>query len=593
MSDPSQLCKVTNQSGNDAVVMIPTTSTPTSTSGDIVVYNQSLAVLATVEGGTIINNTATGTVTLDQTYIDPTTKAVTPSILYELLICDASWYSPVANLSVMQSFTSPGTYAPQTATSAEAKSLSDAGSFIQTTQAYPRSKLTTDYQAALTGASSSAKTAADGSSGSAQATSDSITDTTNTFFQSTEGYKGVTLAAVVAMQSYYANFPFVWAQYSASAVTYYLYGNDIKTKTTTFEGTMVLTPPKTIDLSKVNGGYIVIFNPAKTPADTSTVDVDTSKAVALTYDNGLFVDQPGGDIQNIAVKGMFMLKRNLTLVQTDISILPVITGTTYGVTALGFNSPQLSTSANDEFWDALFDPKTSSQVFQSIMTLGGAVMMLHFAATSLWGIGKWMKEKIAGSKDTKASATKDDLKEADEAQKPLSDQMDADVKAISDGTQTAPDSLEDAQSTIDEASGSLGNNMNAGQIGNGLEAQAKSAETLEQYASEMTTEQMESLESVATNVKSTSEDLNTAVDSQEDLGTAVDTAQKSMLEINTSSSQLADDLGTTISTQEADQIKANEAATTEASETVDEMQESSEKETTDDDPIADDPIEVP
>ncbi|MEM8650468.1 MAG: hypothetical protein AAGF54_08070 [Pseudomonadota bacterium] len=591
MTNSSNDCKVTNKSGAEVVVMVPTTSDPNSTSSNTAVYNQNLEILATKEGGNIIRDGASGTITLNQTYPDPKTGKQEQSLLYDLLISTTSWYYPVANLSVMQDFfDTPPSYPDQTATAANQKSLSDAASFLQTTAAYPTSQLTKNYQAALSGAQTTAQSQANGGSGSANSVANSVTDSVNAFFKSTDSYQDVTLAAVVAVQSYYEKFPFVWGQYKTSAVTYYIYGND--GSTTTFQGSLVLTPPSTLDLTKVNGGYTIKFNPAKNPSDTTTVDVDISQAVDITYTNGLFVTDPDKDISQIAVKGNFMLKRNFTQVQTDTQILPVITGSVYGLTALGYDSPQKSNDKSSDFWDTLFHPKTSAQVFQSIMEIGGAIMMLHFFATSLWGIFKWVKGKISGSKNTEASVTEDDFKsQLEDIKTELSNKIDEAVKNITNDKESAPDNPEDAVDQITEETGNITDNMNAAQVQDGLEAQANTAETLEQYASEMTSEQLENLESIATDIKTANSNLQDAIDSQENLSDVVDTAQTSMNDIGTQNTDLSSDLGDKISAEEKESIEVNEAATTEASETVDNMKEAAKEDAENASPEAGDEIE--
>ncbi|AWF80536.1 hypothetical protein BTJ40_06775 [Microbulbifer sp. A4B17] len=585
----SNLCKITNQSGQDVVVITPTTSDPTSASDATKVYNQNLEILALKEGGNVTNNGKSGTVTLDQTYTDPKTNKPTQSLLYNLLISNSTWYYPVANLSVMQDFTTE-TYPDQIVTNADAKSLQDAASFIQTTQAYPTSKLTKDYQAALSSTQSTAQTAADGSSGSAQNVSNSITESVNNFFESTDSYKDVTLAAVTAMQSYYDKFPFAWAKYSKTAVTYYLYGND--GSTTTFQGTLVLTPPSTIDLTKANGGYTIKFNPAKKPSDTTTVDVDASKAVSLTYADGLFTDSTGSDISQIAVKGMFMLKRTFTQVETDTSILPVITGSVYGLTVTGFDSPQLSDDKNSDFWSALFHPKTSAQVFSSVMEIGGAIMMLQFFASSLFGMFKWAKGKISTAKDVDESATKsefdDNMKETEDT---LNESISDNIKEMSDGKIKEPGSPEEALDTIDEQTTSINDNQNAANIQEGLDNQEDTLETLGEYESSMTEEQIEGLESTAKKLKETTNELNDAIEGQTDLGNVVDTAKQSMDDISTQTTDLATNLSDQITEEQQQAIKENQTATEQVSEEVDKMNEAQEETTTNDNPEGEDPIE--
>lgn len=592
MTDPSQLCAVTNQSGSKAVVITPTTSDPDSTSGNIAVYDQNLEILTTQEGGETIANGGTGTVTLDQTYVDPDTGKTEESLLYDLLVSTSDWYYPLANLSVMQDFfDEPPSYPPQTATQDMAKAMSDTASFLQTISAYPTSQLTQNYEKAMSGSLDTAQDQATGESGSANDVSESTTDSVNAFFQSTESYQDVTLASVVAMQSYYDKFPFVWGQFQTTVVTYYLYGND--GATTTFQGSLVLTPPDSVDLTKPNGGYAIAFNPAKNPSDTTTVDVDTSKAIPITYENGLFLSDPSSDISQIAVRGTFMLKRNFTQVPTDTQILPVITGSVYGLTTIGYDSPQLSDQPdNSDFWDTLFHPQTSAEVFQSIMTIGSAIMMLHFFITSAWGIVKFFKGKISKTKDTEAPATKDELNsQLEDIKNELNQKIDDAVKNITDGREEAPADPEAALETLNAETQTMSDNMNAAKVQDGLEAQAETVETLEQYAEEMTPDEMVQLESTATDIKETDENLQQAIDSQENLGDAVETAQKDMDGINEQTTQLSNELSDTISADQQQSIEENAQLTEEVSETVDDMQKANEEDAAATDPEAGEEIE--
>jgi hypothetical protein len=59
-------------------------------------------------------------------------------------------------------------------------------------------------------------------------------------------------------------------------------------------------------------GYTCSFAPAVNPSDTGKADVDTSKAVSLTYDNHVFVDDINASTPKIALKGNFQLKRVFT-----------------------------------------------------------------------------------------------------------------------------------------------------------------------------------------------------------------------------------------------------------------------------------------
>src|ERR1700678_1451289 len=385
--DPTKEIKVTNNSGTSIVIMLPTTSTQTTDANGTMVYGQSLEVLTAVDGTTAVANNATETFVLDQTYTDPDTGDQDYSTIYDLLPSTANWYAPVANIGVMQSFTIPASYPAQTVTAAGAAAFQNAGTFVQTISAYPSSGLATSYQQALGQATTNASGQANGSAGSSGAVAGSISDATNAFFAGTKTFQNVTLEAVVAVQSYYASFPFVWAEFAASTTTYYLYSSN--GTATSFVGTLSLTPPKTVNIAVANGGYTCTFTPASNGSHTTTVNVDSSAAKSVTYTNGLFVDNVDSDIPQVAIKGTFQIKSTFTGKSTDTQIITVLTGTVDNATCIGFDSPQLSQNTSDSFWDTLFHPKNSAQIFQSIMQIGGAVMLLAFVGQSAYGIYKW------------------------------------------------------------------------------------------------------------------------------------------------------------------------------------------------------------
>jgi hypothetical protein len=133
----------------------------------------------------------------------------------------------MANIGLMQNiFVTPPNFTPQTATAAEQQSIANADLFYQTIQAYPTSQLATDYQTAMSRTITSASSQANGSANSTANASDTITQNVNAFFQGTKQFQNVTLASLVAVESYYDKFPFIWAQYKST--TYYLYSRSSK-----------------------------------------------------------------------------------------------------------------------------------------------------------------------------------------------------------------------------------------------------------------------------------------------------------------------------------------------------------------------------
>ncbi|AWF81765.1 hypothetical protein BTJ40_13540 [Microbulbifer sp. A4B17] len=581
----SNLLKVTNQSGHDIVVITPVTSDPTS-AGDAKVYNQDLKILTLKEGGTVIKKGESGTVDLDQSYTDSKTNQ---SLLYNYLISDFNWYYPIANLTIMQDLTN-SSYPNQTITSDQAKSMSQAASFIQTIQAYPDSQLTEDYQTALSGIQISAQTAADGTNGSAQNVSNSITASVNNFFKSTDIYKDVTLAAVTAMQSYYDKFPFAWAQYSKTAVTYYLYGND--ENKTTFQGTLVLTPPSTIDLTKANGGYTIKFNPAKEPSDTTTVDVDTSKAVSITYSDGLFISGTGSDVHQIVTQGVFMLKRTLTNVSSDTSIIPVMTGTVHDIQVIGFDNPQLSNaksgSSDAEFWKTLFLSNISPKVLKSIEEVSGSLTMLGFTASLayrvyLWSLGKGELNIPLSEAEFNAEYKKFQQESYDSASSKINE--------LFEGKVEVPKSFQEALETVQGEFTKLSNNIDAAELEGAFDASREILKTLGNNEINMSQQQKESLQSIAETLKESSLQLNEAVDKQTELNQGIKDAKADLAEIGTNTGELTKDVSGHLSEQESIQISDNTQLIEDIIKNIDEISEINEVESESSKLELDEPIE--
>ena len=581
--DPTKEIKVTNNSGTSIVIMLPTTSTQTTDANGTMVYGQSLEVLTAVDGTTAVANNATETFVLDQTYTDPDTGDQDYSTIYDLLPSTANWYAPVANIGVMQSFTIPASYPAQTVTAAGAAAFQNAGTFVQTISAYPSSGLATSYQQALGQATTNASGQANGSAGSSDAVAGSISDATNAFFAGTKTFQNVTLEAVVAVQSYYASFPFVWAEFAASTTTYYLYSSN--GTATSFVGTLSLTPPKTVNIAVANGGYTCTFTPASNGSDTTTVNVDSSAAKSLTYTNGLFVDNVDSDIPQVAIKGTFQIKSTFTGKSTDTQIITVLTGTVDNATCIGFDSPQLSQNTSDSFWDTLFHPKNSAQIFQSIMQIGGAVMLLAFVGQSAYGIYKWAR----GLGNAKQPTTQELLdQQMEKFQKSQKDAIDDLVKKMSGGKENPPASPDDAQTLASEQTSVVADNQSAIKLQDGFQAQADSLQELAEFAPEMTTTQLQTLEKVGGEVQKSATALEQA--DPANLGPVVEAQTPALQSVSTQFSTLETQVSSSVSESTKASIAENTELVNDAHTQSEEIQDNDEGLPDEDAPAADDPI---
>jgi hypothetical protein len=480
-ADPSKLQKIINNSGGDISVLLPLASNESHSANSVVSFNGDMELLTVTKGGNTIKSADNDTVLLDRTIKDSDTGETNYEMGYDLLIGTPTWLVPVANIGVVQDYDdddpSKTFFDDVTVTADQKTALQQTVAFLQTIAAYPDSELANNYLAAMDNTNKDVDSGADGSSGSADAVQGKIDSGVAAFFASTKSYQKVTLADIVYVQAYYNSFPFVWAQYNDSA-TYYLYSSD--STTTVFEGALSLKKPATIDISQANGGYTCSFLPAVTPGDTTKFDVDQTKAKTLTYTNGLFVDDATADIPTIALHGSFQLKRTFTKDPNDTKIIVVICGTVNGATAVGFDQAQV-TKADDttEDWlDSLFHPKTAAEIFNSVMTILGALMMLHFVGSLLYGIYKWAKGQGAAKKPVdKAGLDAERDKAGSDYKSKASDR----VKKMSNNKESISDTPEDGLNTAVTEKGSLSDCVSAGQAESGLVKMKNNLKSLEDY----------------------------------------------------------------------------------------------------------------
>jgi hypothetical protein len=275
--------------------------------------------------------------------------------------------------------------------------MSQAMLFYQTIAAYPGSKLSQDYVAALQAAKEAAEAKADGSPQSADAVATAIENALQSFFKGTTVYNQVTMAHLAAVDAYHTQLPFPWAR-RKDDFTYYLYGSD--DTSSLFAGTLTLKKSGAVDVTKTNGGYTCQFVPAVASADLSKADVDDSKSITLTYKDGLFVDNPETATPKIALHGDYMLNRMFTVNADDNSLVTIISGVVNGLLCIGLDSPQKSDSSEKPiaaatssatnnatiYWERLTHPKSMTDWVVSIMTLVGTVLLVPALAGAVYGI---------------------------------------------------------------------------------------------------------------------------------------------------------------------------------------------------------------
>jgi hypothetical protein len=581
--DTSKICQITNSAGMDVVVGMPLTSAEvenspnpkTAISGDFVIL--SLGSSGTTPSY-VIKNGGSDTVTLDRTHKDSKTGKQVYSYGYDLLISTSDWYRPIDNIAVIQNF-DPDGYDPQKATPDGDTAMKSTADFYQTISAYPTSKLAQDYVSAMKQTDDNANSKADGSVNSAQAVNDSINTDAANFFKNTTNYKNVTLVDVVVLESYYNRFPFVWAQYGNA--TYYLYSND--GTATTFAGTLVLQKPDTLDITKPNGGYTCTFTPASNPSDLTKLDVDPSQATALTYSDGLFAD----DSDLISIKGSFQLKRTFTKVSTDKTIVVTMCGSINGLTSLGFDESQAKTpdDSTQDWLNTLFHPTTAAGIFNSVMTILGALMMLHFVISTIYGIGKWIKEAIAG----KTPVTQADLQaQRTSINEEIKAKLDAIYEKVSNNKSTLPDNSVDAQAKAATETSSLSDQVSKAQIEDNMGKMNINLKNVEPFAA-----QDADLQGRLENIAGEVHDAHTTIENAttpEDLNTALSDVRPKMSTMTGDITTLNTDISNAVEQDQKQTIEDNQKVMDDVQTAVDEEAKTAEDEdadTTDTDPEAD------
>jgi hypothetical protein len=580
--DPTEEIQITNSTPSPIVILIPSTRTPDA--NGTLVYGENLELLTAVDGSTSVPASATKTFVLDQTLVDPDTGQSEYNSIYDLLPRTADWLAPVANITVMRAG-HPGSYPATTVTAATAPAFQNAGAFLQTISAYPTSALAKSYQQAVNQAVGNASGAANGSPGSAEATAQNIPATVNTFFQGTKDYQNLTQDKLVVVQSYYDAFPFVWAEYANGPTTYYLYSSN--GHATSFVGTISLTPPAVLNVAVANAGYTCTFTPAANGSDTSTVAVTASAAKSLTYTGGLFVNDVDADVPEVALRGTFQVKSTFTGKAADTQIITVLTGSVSSATCIGFDSPQLSTDPDSTFWDTLFHPKNAAQIFQSIMQIGGFLMLLVFAGQTIYSVVQWARGLAAKNKPMTLEEFQTKMQEALKTQQ---DQFADAVKKVSADRVEAPADADAVQSAIAEQTDIVGDNVISIKLEISLNIQVENVEGLAQYASGMDTASLTALESAAAKIEASQQALDEAPTDR--LGPVVDAQAPVVEALNGNIASLQTAVSSEIDASVDASITANAQVVDTAVQEVNDTLDGQESIGTDDAPKAD-PIEIP
>lgn len=341
---------VTNNSSVD-IIMLDGFGTDDSQ----VAYGQSLKQWQTTDGLPAVKAGATGTIVLDDWHDFNGTSTYTK--VYSIIYAKASNLFPVKiKGSVLVSKTQ--SYTPVTITGDDATVMTQTQEFIQTLMANPTSPMAQKYATALKAASDSSNSDTD------------VDDPVGAFFASTDGFKAVTLDSITAVQTYYDNFPYVWASYQSSK-SYYFYTTD--STTVTYLGSMTITVPATPTTDKSLPGFSFTYTDA------------SNKQTALQYIDGLFLDNK--DVPNICLSGLFVKKSMLTKNSADNVIVPIVTGTIFSDKVLGYEDQRDTSKPDDpnDKWSGMYNmlhPTNFAGALSLFLTFVGICMGIKYLRES-------------------------------------------------------------------------------------------------------------------------------------------------------------------------------------------------------------------
>lgn len=359
-----QSLAITNDSGTDVVVLDAYNSaTNVASNSPQQGYNQTLKALPLTAGGTVLANGATGTVTLNDTRIDPKTKQPLPNYLYQLLISDARSLFPVLNAGVALDFATMG-YPPVTATAAAAKNMQTALAFHQNIMAYPGSKLAKDFVTALNQAQQ-------------QSTPDAMMKAMAAYFNTTKGFQGLDFPSYMAVSTYLQAFAWTWGLGSGNTPgrTYWLYASSdaqggSSGGSPSSQGKIVFSggASGTGDPTDPDSGYTIKLSPA------------SGSDVTLYFSSGQLVNDRNADVPSIALQGTFGLKSTFTQQASDNVLWPIFVGTIDGKQVIG-----VSQEPEDAFvkWLKSLLPKSFNDVINDFLKVMGVVMAIDFIKTKL------------------------------------------------------------------------------------------------------------------------------------------------------------------------------------------------------------------
>lgn len=415
-SSVNTACRITNNAGKEVIVLDAYNSATNVTNNSPKKgYQQSLKVLGLAEGGQVIADGGTGTVTLNDTRIDAGGKTQ-PNYLYQLLISEPKSLFPVMNAGVALDFTAdPMGYPPITVTAAAAKNMNLAFTFCQHIMAYPTSNLAKGFQQSLTDAQK-------------EKTVDGMMQKIADYFNSTKGFKGLDFPSYLAVSSYLKAFAWKWGldDDGKPGRTYWLYGapsadhsSSSGSASIVNYGSITVThqsdAPNPADPNDPNSGYAFSFAP------------ESGGNLALSFSEMQLVDDAEADTPAICLQLSFALKSQFTQDSKDVTLWPVMVGTLNGVKVIGVSQKPEDAIVK---WLKNLLPKSFNDVVNMFLKVMG-----------IWMAYDFLKNKLAGKKDK----LEDDKTNENKGKEPTDDQQkEADQSADDVGKSALDDERSDA-----------------------------------------------------------------------------------------------------------------------------------------------------
>ena len=384
-----------------------------------VMYEQSLSYLTPKDSSTsTVKASAKATLDLKDTHLGSDNTTVMPNTRYAVIFARADNLCPVATAAVK--LDTNYLAAPIIVAEADRQDMILAQKFYQYMTAFPTSATAKGYVAAVNDAQTNGESVAE------------MDAAVTKFFQGTDDYKTLTLEKVLAVSTYYAQYPIVWTDNKPSK-TYYLYSSD---------GTKITD----MGFVKLALGTIT---PGKDLTGFSFVYTDASgKTTNLSYSKGQLVEDITLDLPTICLQGLFTQRSTFTKSTDDTAIITALSGTVNGYKVLGYDTKQTPDSDDSTKWSGLYTllhPKDAMGVIQLFMTIMGVVMGIDFICKMLKGNKDAATDKADKDGRDPSSVEMDQIKSNTKAQM---EQIKAENQKMLDKFQ---DQLKESSDNINDA----------------------------------------------------------------------------------------------------------------------------------------------